>query len=1078
MAPGSNVYNEHCALRIRGPLQIEALAKSINELRSRHEMLSVQFGQRGDAPVQQWQPEAGVKLEHVSVTSLPASEREAAALGLAQQMLCQPFDLEQGPLARFGLFELNNTDFMLLIVFHHIAADGWSLGVLYQELEELYAAFAAGKASPLGALPIRYTDFVSWQSAWLKDDVLATQQAYWNQQLAGAPAALELPTDYLRPAVLRNEGKHHFFSISPALTGRIRALSKQSGVTPFMTLLMNLQLLLARYSGQDDILIGTSLANRSLPELENVVGLFLNNVVLRGRLQGNPTVTELLSRTRQTVLEAFEHKEMPFEQLLQSLHIQRDLSRSPLFQVLFVLQDKAWFDLKLAGLEVEAFELESNIAKFDLYLSLVDRETDLYGSLEYNTQLFKPETIERMVEHFIMLLEAVTAQPEQPVHALSMLTRQEQQTMLSDWNQTQQAFALEQTIPNLIARQAARHPDALALIDQKKELTYTQLQSRAQWLAGLLQGNDIGPGHLVGLYLPRSVDMVVGILATWMVGSAYIPLDTFMPRERLATILDEAQPALILTTRELQEKLPPTSASILCLDTNWLALALAQPAFEPVEHDPQQLAYVIYTSGSTGRPKGVMIHQQGMLNHLYIKVQDLQLKQSDRIAQTASHCFDISIWQFFAGLITGSQVHILSDEVAHDQTRLLQAVQDKQISILEIVPSLLRAMLETSSEAELQATTRSLRWMLVTGEALPTELSQRWWQANPGVPLLNAYGPTECSDDVTHFAITSRPETTLTIMPIGQALANTRLYVLDAYLQPVPVGVAGQLFIGGTGVGHGYLGNPQRTAQTFIPDHLSGEPGQRLYATGDLVRFLTDGVIDFIGRIDHQVKIRGFRIELEEIEAVLQQHPAIRENVTLVYEDVPGNQQIVAYVVAAGEELPDREELQNFLRTKLPAYMVPTLFVTLPALPLSSNGKIDRRVLPAPVIEEVKLQEEQLPHTEMEQALAEIWQKLLGRISIGRHENFFEIGGHSLLATQLITRIRQQLQVEVPLRDIFQAPTLAALATLVEAYEQVEKGYRLPDITPATRDILLPLSYSQQRLWFLDQLAMIAPPIT
>ncbi|GCF07291.1 non-ribosomal peptide synthetase [Dictyobacter arantiisoli] len=1071
LTPGTSVYNEHSALRIRGNVHVAALAHGIDELHQRHAMLNMTFHEQNGQPVQHTTPDARARLSHVTLSHLPEEARETTALQLAQQALSEPFDLTTGPLTRFCLFEIGPADFILLIAFHHIIGDGWSLGVLYKELETYYTAYIMDQRPAVPSLSITYPDFISWQHQWLQGEALAEQKQYWIKQLADAPSILELPTDYPRPAVLETHGKHHVFTLSQELTQRMRAFSKQEGITVYMTLLTALHILLGRYSGQEDILIGTSLANRSRPELEGIVGLFLNNVVMRGRMHGNPTFQECVQRTKRTVMEAFQHGDMPFEQLLQALQVQRDLSRSPLFQVLFVLQDKAWFDLTLPELDIDTFELESHVAKFDLYLSLADRGDDLYGSLEYNTHLFQPETIQRMVEHFVVVLETMTAQPEQTIMTFPLLTQNEQQRMLKEWNTTATHYPLDKTVPELIAQQMELQPDAIALVDQNQQLTYAQLLEQAQRLAYTLQQAGVGPNRLVGLYLPRSIEMVVGILATWLVNGAYLPLDPFMPTERLATIFAEAKPVAILTISTLQEDLPAHSIPLICLDTQQPELQISTVPSLAIPSHPQQLAYVIYTSGSTGQPKGVMINHQGMVNHLYAKIHALQLAPRDKIAQTASHCFDISVWQFFAALLSGGEVHILPDEIAHDPLYLLQEVEHRQITILEVVPSLLRSLLETNSSTDLAQKPRSLRWLLVTGEALPTELCQRWWQANQQVPLLNAYGPTECSDDVTHLIIDDTPNAIAPIMPIGQPLANTQLYILDRYWQPVPVGVVGELCVGGMGVGPGYLFNPQRTAQSFVPDPFSQQAGARLYRTGDLARFQPDGTIEFLGRIDHQVKLRGYRIELEEIEAVLQQHPSIRENVVLIREDVPGNQQLVAYIVSTSSHIPTQAELQVFLHTKLPAYMIPSMFVSLEAMPLSANSKIDRQALPIPTYEKQPEDEESMPLSALEQSLTEIWKSLIGRPWVGRRENFFACGGHSLLATQLISRVRDQLHVELPLRSLFQAPTIESFAALIETYQQVVQEHTLPAIQSVTRDSLLPLSFSQQRLWFLDQLA-------
>jgi amino acid adenylation domain-containing protein len=816
-----------------------------------------------------------------------------------------------------------------------------------------------------------------------------------------------------------------------------------------MTLLSAFVTLLSRYSGQEDIVVGSLIANRNYSETEPIIGFFLNTLVLRTHLQGNPTFQKLLARVRQVALDAYAHQDVPFEQVVEALQPERNLSHNLLFQVMFVLQNAPMGRLKLPGLTITPMKMERVKANFDLTLSMTETEQGLIGELEYNTDLFDETTITRMAGHFQTLLEAIVTNSQQRVSELPLLTEAQRHQLLVEWNDTEPEYPQDKCIHQLFEAQVEQTPDAVAVVFEEQQLTYRELNCRANCLARLLvMEQGVGPDTIVTLLAERSIDFLIAMMAVFKAGGAYLPLDSHHPPQRLCQVLEQSETPLVLAANKFEPVLLQALVSLPSGKRPQVLLIeelLQQQQSEenlPVCCTPSNLAYVIYTSGSTGAPKGAMLEHRGMLNHLYAKILDLKLTDADTVAQTARQSFVISVWQFLAALLVGARIHIFNDEAARDPAQLLEQVEHQGISILEIVPSLLRMMLE---EIALRSPARpnlsALRWLLLTGEALPPKLCRQWLDYYPTIPMLNAYGSTECSDDVAHYPIYQPPATEVLNMPIGRPVANMRLYVLDSQLQPVPIGVAGELYVGGIGVGRGYLNSAERTAEVFIPDPFAQEPGARLYKTGDLARYLSDGNIQFLGRLDRQVKIRGFRIELREIEALMAQHPDILQTVVIAREDQPDNKLLVAYVVPNQEQVPTPSELRRFLKEKLPDYMVPEAFVVLGALPLIPNGKVDHRALPAPEPSRGGLEEAFVaPRTPTEEVIAAIWADILSLKQVSIYDNFFELGGHSLLATQVISQMREAFQVELPLRALFEGSTTADLAELVIAkqFEQAE----------------------------------------
>lgn len=1045
---GHPVFHQPFLLRLTGALDIPALERSLNELLSQHETLRATFALGADQPIAVIGPAEPLALQVVDLASVPEASREEEALRLAAQEARQPFDLATGPLLRAGLWRLAATEHLLLLTTHQISADSWSMRRLMQELVALYAACAQGQPAPLPPA-LQYADVAQAQRERLQGAALEALLAYWRPQLADMPPLLVLPTDHPRPAQQSYRGARQRFTLSRQVTEALRALSEQEGAALFTTLLAAFNVLLYRTSGQADISVGVPITNRRAGAEEQVIGPLSNMLVLRNDLSENPTFRAFLGQVRKVTEEAQAHSDLPFEKLVEALNPAHTTSHTPLFQVSFALDDAPLPTLRADGLEMRAVELERDTALYDLALELVDGPEGITGSLTYVTDLFDADTISRMLGHFQTLLAGVVANPNQSVLALPLLTEAERHQLLVEWNQTQTDHSFEKLAHQLFEAQVERVPDAAAVRCAGDQLSYRELNRRANRLARLLVKAGVGPDVVVGLLAERGIDFLTTMLAVFKAGGAYLPLDPLHPARRYYQVLSQSRSALVLTTPEFVPTLSEALAEMPA-ETRPLVLLIGdllrqEEADEnlPLRCTLDNLAYVIFTSGSTGMPKGAMVEQRGMLNHLYAKIADLHLTERDCIAETASQCFDISVWQFLAALLVGGTTHIFKDDIAHNALLLLKEVDQHQISILETVPSLLRTMLESkavggAASSELPA----LRWLVPTGEALPPELARQWLARYPHIPMLNAYGPTECSDDVTHYPIYEPPPPDMIRMPIGRPIINMQMYVLDKLLQPTPIGVIGELYVGGIGVGRGYLNAPDKTAEAFSRDPFAQRAGARLYRTGDLARYLPDGNLEFIGRADFQVKIRGFRIELGEIEAALEEHPTIQQALVLAKDEPSGNKHLVAYVVPEAPYRSQAEEaeteklvpqLRGFLKDRLPDYMTPSAFVVLDAMPLNSNGKIDRKALPEPELTRKDLESEFVaPRTPLEESIAQIWMEVLGVERVGSQDNFLELGGHSLLAVQVISRLYETYQVELPLPSIFEAPTVAALAEQVE----------------------------------------------
>ena len=1087
LEPNSSFYNVPLALHLEGTLKIDVLEKSLQEIIQRHESLRTNFLTIDGNPVQIIKPESNWKLTIINDKESKNYREDNALKKWLEIHSHQPFDLANESLIRATLLELSDTENLLLICMHHVVSDGWSMGVFIQELTTLYNAYTKGLNPLLKELPIQYADFALWQREYLQGEILQNQLNYWQKQLSAAPALLHLPSDRPRPPEQRFEGDRIRCILSPELSQGLNKLSREKGVTLFMTLLTAFNILLNRYTGETDILVGTPIANRTRSELDGLIGFFVNTLVLRTDLAGNPSFSETLKQVRETATDAYDHQDLPFEMLVEALQPERNMSYTPLFQVMFGLENEIVNVIDLEGIKATPQPLEFKTAKFDLSLSIQVKEAGLIASWEYNTDLFEQSTIERLSGHFINLLTGIIANPEQSIAQLPLLTENERCQLLVDWNQTHIDYQPELCLHQLFEQQVKLNPDAIAVRLENEFLTYQELNNRANQLAHYLQSLGVKADGLVGIFVERSLEIMVGILGILKAGGAYVPLDINYPKERITYLLEDSQLSILLTQSQLLGQLPQFQGTTICLDQDWSIIAKQSTVNPIVEVDQHNLAYIIYTSGSTGKPKGVMIEHRSVVNYILTAIREYNFTSDDKTLQFSSICFDASVEEIFCGLLAGATLVLRTEDMLRSSEDFWQYCQKWQLTVLSFPTAYWHQLVSELTPTALQIIT-NIKLIIVGGEAIQPAKVKQWHQNtvhySPLPKLFNAYGPTETTVAATLYEFTSP---TITNVPIGKPISNTQAYILDTFLQPVPVGVAGELHIGGAGLARGYLNRPELTQEKFISNpfeeeglipptslnKVSNEPS-KLYKTGDLCRYLPDGNIEYLGRIDNQVKIRGFRIELGEIETVLSQHSAVKTAIVIAREDETEQKRLVAYVVPQTEGISAQQEqsllavneLRQFLKAQLPEYMVPSAFVILESLPLTSNGKVDRRALPAPDFQS----EEQYiaPRNPIEEILTSIWVKVLKVEQVGIHDNFFELGGHSLLATQLISRIRKAFKVEMPLRELFVAPTVAALAQVIKRVSEQEERTELP-ILPRGKDVELPLSFAQTRLWFLDQ---------
>ncbi len=1033
--PGSPLYNNPAMVRLRGRLDVGALERSLNRILRRHEILRTAFTAEGGRPVQTVLPDLTLPVPLVDLRHVPVEDHEAEVARRAQAEAIAPFDLSRPPLLRVTLLRLEDEEHVVLLTMHHIVSDGWSVQVMVQEMAVLYAAFVRGAPAPLPALPVQYADFAHWQRGWLQGEVLETQLGYWRRQLAGLPAMLELPIARPRPPVQTFRGANVEFDISPDLARRLSALAKAEDATPFMVLLAAFQTLLHRYTGQGDIPVGTPIANRNRAETEGLIGFFVNTLVLRADFADDPSFRALIRQVRETAMEAYAHQDLPFETLVEALAPERDLSHTPLFQIMFNLQIATDATHDLAGLTLTPSPVDSGTAKFDITLFMEERGGGLHGLVNFNTDLFDADAIVRMMAHFRVLLDDLATDPDRPVSELALVPAEERRLLLEQWPGTHRDMGAEvHGIHERIQTQVSYTPDAVAVVGEGSDgetvrLTYRELNRRANQVAHRLRALDVAPGVSVGLGCVRTPDMIVGLLGILKAGGVYLPLDPALPTERLRYMLEDARARIVLTTAGLAPRFPD-DATRLCLDADAESLAGeldTDPTGGAGVDDP---AYIIYTSGSTGLPKGVRVSHRALANHLRTIRAHYQLGPSDRVLQFASLSFDASLEQILPALAVGARLVLRGDEVP-SPAAFDRMVVDGGLTVVNVPPAFWRQWVREAARVE-EPDYGHLRLVIVGGDAMPADEVATWF-ASPlgGVRLLNAYGPTETTITATTCQV-EPADAVGGLVPIGRPLPNRRAYVLDRRGEPVPIGVLGELYLGGDGLAEGYLNRPEVTEERFVPDPF-GEPGERLYRTGDLARYLPDGRLAFAGRADQQVKVRGFRIELGEIETALSEHPAVREAAVAALDRGRDDVRLVAYVVGRGNgHATTGEELRAFLGTRLPDYMVPPLFVPLETLPRTAGGKVDRRALPAPDADAVSARADYVaPRSEVEEELARLWGEVLGVERVGIHDGFFALGGHSLLATQLVSRVRDAFGVELPLRRLFETPTVAALGVLI-----------------------------------------------
>ncbi|WP_194270035.1 non-ribosomal peptide synthetase [Candidatus Methylospira mobilis] len=1026
-------YNIPTALHLSGQLNIPLLTLTVNEIVRRHEILRTKFDLAGDQAIQIIRPELPIEIEVQDLSALPPQEQEPEVLRRAREDGAYRFDLQNGPLLRVNLLDLGKQEYVLLFTLHHIVFDGWSAAVLFEEFATLYLSFAENRLPALPPVPIQYADYAYWQRQQLQGERLEKLVAYWRRQLADVPALLELPTDRPRPPIQSGAGAVYSFRVDRLLAERLREISRKQGATLFVTLVSVFSVLLHRYSGQQDFCIGASVANRSRPEFEALIGLFANMLVLRAELAENPRFTDFLRRMRTVSLEAQEYQDLPFEKLVEELNPMRDRSYSPYFQVIFVMHNMPSGKWEVPGLQVRYLPIDFGSAKSDLTFHITEDNDGFDAAFEYSTDLFEKNTIERMATHFGTLLKTIAAQPETRVGDLPLLTEKEYR-QLSDWSHGAALLSCDDgMLHERFEAVALAQPEQIAVICGDRQLSYCELNRRAEQWARLLRLQGIVPEMRVGLCAERSIEAIVGMIAILKAGGAYVPLDPSAPPERLDALLRDCAAGLLLTQAHLKARLR-TEIPTLCLDdAEAVELRVSGddrscPPYRPVS--AQQAAYLIYTSGSTGKPKAVLVSHANAAASTAARLREYG-EQPEGFMLLSSFAFDSSVAGIFWTLSHGGRLCIAQEGKHQEPNSLAAAIERDRPSHLLCLPSLYGLLLESCKADQ----TNSLRCVIVAGETCPTTLIKQHYQRLPGTILYNEYGPTEATVWCSVYKTHPQDGNIDRAVSIGAPIAGYQLYILDPQMNFAPVGVPGEVYIGGAGVARGYLQRPGLTAEKFVPNPYE-EYGARLYRSGDLARRHADGMIEFLGRVDNQVKIRGFRIEPGEIEMRLLRHPLVKETAVLVREDRPGDKRIAAYIVPAGQtpagsNISASETLRAYLKETLPDYMIPASFVILEQLPLMTNGKLDRNALPVPIIEGRFSGSGAVPLNPVEEAVAAIWKEILGAGHIDIHDNFFDLGGHSLSAIQVIVRIQDRFGIEISVAELFDAPTIYTLSQIL-----------------------------------------------
>jgi len=1028
LVPDIPLYNEPVTIHYSGDLDIPALEQSFNEILHRHEAWRTGFTVVDGKPLQDVRPELSISLPVVDLRHLPEERRDSTAVRIATEEARKPLDLTQVPLFRARLIRVGDRQYRLYLVLSHIIFDGVAIyRIFLPELAALYQARVAGRPSPLPELDIQYPDYSCWQRKSLPPDSLAEHISYWRRQLGNDLPVLDLPSDYPRPPVQTFRGSMYPFTLSPSLTDAVKSLSRKEGVTLFQTLLAGFAALLCRYSGQDDLPIGSVTAGRDRSEIKPLLGYFLNTVVLRTNLSGDPDFRELLRRVRNLTLETLDHDCVPFGRLIHELNAPRDLSRNPLFQVMFSLEpslpdlDPAW--------HLTQMDVDTEATKYDLYLELDERRDAILARFHYSTDLFDRTTIVRMSEHWMRLLEGAARDSSLRVSQLPLLSDQERSRIVVEWNQTRSQYAQSGGIHDLFNAQFERTPDNTAVREGERRLSFRQLQERSNRLAHYLRKLGASTGTRVALCVDRSFDMFVGLLGILKTGAAYVPLDPSHPPGRMASLLEDAKPAVLITQQKLLANAPVHRIPTVILDADWHKIARASADFPASDVQSDDPAYVLYTSGSSGKPKGVEGTHRGAMNRMRWMWERYPFEAGEVCCQKTNVGFVDSVWEIFGPLLAGVPSVILPTEVVRDPEELLQILAGEGVTRIVLVPSLLRALLDHAPN--LQERVPRLKLWSCSGEALSGELARRFRQGFPEATLLNIYGSSEVAADVTWHEVLEKEEDIGATVPIGKPISNTQMYVLDPHRNPVPVGVRGEIYVGGDGLALGYWNRAVLTAERFVENPIAPEQSKRLYRTGDWGRWRWYGEIEYLGRVDGEVKLRGMRIDLGEIESVLVSHAGVREGALQRVEE-GGEARLVAYLVPEGARKADGRELRQYLRSKLPEHMVPARFVQVAELPLLPSGKVNRRALAT--VEGVVLSEQGMvaPRTAVEQKLAGMWREVLKVGKVGVDQNFFELGGHSLLVLQVMVRIRREFDVELGVRTMFEEPTIEELAIEVE----------------------------------------------
>lgn len=1023
-AKGNSVFNICNSMIMQGALDKDKFIKALSDLVARHEPLRTTFKSVDDKPVQVIHPAFQVEFPEIDLKDVPKGEQENRLKSAIKEESRRAFDLEKGPLFRFCLFTLEENEYVFCMTIHHIISDAWSNAIFFKEFLELYKAYVKGENITLPELKIQYADYAVWVRKKIEEEKQKKLLDYWVKQLAN-PTTLQLPTDFPRPKVKDYEGGFEPLFVPSNISEKLKAIGKAEGVSMFMIILSAFQTLLYRYSGQTDIFTGTVVANRNRKEVENLVGSFMNTLVLRTNFEGEPSFIDVLRRVKQMTLDAYTYQGMPFDKLLEKIKPERDASMTPLFQVMFIMQNTEKVELELPELKMQQLDFESSMAPFDLRLQLTETENGLKGGFDYSSALFKPSTLKRISEHLLNILEYAANEPDKNVADIPILTAEEQSQILNDFNDTDAVYSKEKVISQFFEEQASKTPDSAAVIFEDNKLTYKELNEKSNQLARFLHEKGIKQGSIVGIMLERSFEMIIGILAIEKARGAYLPIDPHYPKDRINYILEDSGAKLLLTHKNFDSVETGVQVEkIFIEDEN---LYKGDCTNLPVQASPNSVAYIIYTSGSTGKPKGVMIEQHSLINRLEWMQKKYPVESGDTILQKTTFTFDVSVWELLRWGMKGAKMCLLTPGAEKDPGKIVETIEKNNITVIHFVPSMLTAFLEYLKDTGEAQRVSCLKQVFTSGEALTPKQVALFGGLlrDNGTKLANLYGPTEAAIDVSYFdceASNCRDS-----VPIGKPIDNIKLYVLDKKLQLQPVGVPGELCIAGVGLARGYLNKPDLTAEKFVDNSFT--KGENLYRTGDLAKWREDGNIEYLGRLDFQVKIRGLRIELGEIENALLLHPDIKECIVNAWEKNPGDLHLAAYVVCNNKGGADSSELEKFLGKTLPDYMIPRIFVFLDSMPLSANGKANRKALPKPVLE--KKADYVAPRNDVENIILQIWKEELGLDTIGVNDNFFEVGGHSLLLTRVHSRLKKQFKKDIPLLDLFTYSTISSLAKYI-----------------------------------------------